>query len=284
MKSKKEDYVDKKYGLLTIKNLRFVKLVAVADCTCECGNKHSALLAQIKSGHTKSCGCMALKTRFAKDTKREIINNFGKLTPESAYWAGFIFGDGCIQKRGSLEVGLSALTEFTVGHLQKLSMFIYGKDYVLKYKTVCVLQVANQQLVKNLEKYGIVKNKTYDSSLILPKKYQKDFIRGYFDADGWISINDYKHKNGRTYTRNTFGICSFLKENLDIVKNYLNIDIGIYEKNNHRLFSLASSDRNTIIQIIKKLNTKNKNICYLRKWNKLWKFYNKYNKKLTQID
>jgi len=48
------------YGKLTV--LSFVEMnrhrKRVMQCQCDCGNLHRALLTELKSGHTKSCGCI----------------------------------------------------------------------------------------------------------------------------------------------------------------------------------------------------------------------------------
>jgi hypothetical protein len=52
--------ISAKFGLLTVvsraENDRFGR--SRWNCRCECGNEHIAALFRMKSGHTKSCGCL----------------------------------------------------------------------------------------------------------------------------------------------------------------------------------------------------------------------------------
>lgn len=73
---KKNDFINKKYGRLTIKDLikENQKTYAIADC--DCGNKNIKIIfASISNGITKSCGCLR------KENVRTLINyrkkNFG---------------------------------------------------------------------------------------------------------------------------------------------------------------------------------------------------------------
>lgn len=54
--------IGERYGKLTIESFIFRKFdtmnVAYAVCTCDCGNKHSTQYTALRSGQTKSCGCI----------------------------------------------------------------------------------------------------------------------------------------------------------------------------------------------------------------------------------
>jgi len=132
-------------------------------------------------------------------------NVFSSYTPESAYWAGFIAGDGCIYSHGLanknnnyLNVTLQITDE---QHLHRLKTFL-KYDGVLYYKntgTAVSLTVNSLQICKDLnEKYNISNNKTYDyiPSKNIPEEFMKYFILGLIDADGSIL----KHK--RTHQTN----------------------------------------------------------------------------------
>ena len=278
MSLRQEDYIGKKYGKLTIQNIRMdyvgVKKISkhnVADCICGCGNNTVVILSHLKSGHNKSCGCLR---------KGRVINDFSILTPDSCYWAGFIFGDGSINRKSKrLAVGLSIVD---IEHLKKLSYFICGENRVKTYnnnkcngKTYqsCHFSIANTNLANNLKTFGIVPNKTYESSLILPKKYQTDFIRGYFDADGCFTTN-----KREIYLYHRICWASYLKENLEIIAKYLPTTYKIYKtirktgqnKNSH-IYTLESSHKSTIIDTINLLLPKHKCGVFLeRKWDKIY--------------
>ena len=81
-----KDLIDKKYGRLTIieevepyicNNQKYRKVL----CHCDCGNFKEILLAKLKSGHSKSCGCL----RKDRTTKHKLCNHF-----LYSRWAGMI--------------------------------------------------------------------------------------------------------------------------------------------------------------------------------------------------
>lgn len=59
-KQKSEDIINQKFGKLTVVNLlNFDKFHnRKVFCICDCGNSKIAVLAKLKSGDTKSCGCL----------------------------------------------------------------------------------------------------------------------------------------------------------------------------------------------------------------------------------
>lgn len=120
---------------------------------------------------------------------------------EAAYWLGFIYADGSITYtpdkkciRYVLEIGLK---EEDSEHLEKFKAFI-GTHCTIKYREKsksCRLIVSSKELVTNLHKLGILKNKTYINNIEniwskVPMQFKRDFIRGYFDGDGHISRNN----------------------------------------------------------------------------------------------
>lgn len=112
MKTNKKEYISKTFNNLTIIDLESDKNNhTIALCKCSCGGVCRKNLSMIKIGHVKSCGCLGLSTRFSKNSKHKLINDFSKNTIESVYWAGFIFGDGNIDKNNKLQIclGLKSL-------------------------------------------------------------------------------------------------------------------------------------------------------------------------------
>lgn len=54
------DYmIGQKYGRLTVEKVIYQKGKATrVDCLCECGNRKQIIISDVRSGHTKSCGCL----------------------------------------------------------------------------------------------------------------------------------------------------------------------------------------------------------------------------------
>lgn len=263
MKIKKIDYQFKKFNNLLVLDLKSDKNNhTIAKCKCDCGKICNKKLSMIKIGHVKSCGCLAIKTRFKKNSKHKLLNDFSKLNKVSAYWAGFLFGDGNIDNKNKLQVCLGLESK---EHLEKLSLFLLGINKVKTYKDRCHFQITNDILAKNLSQFGIIPRKTYHSKIILPKnkKLHKHFIRGYLDADGWISI-----KKDREYTYINIGICSYLKENLDIVAQTIPVENKQPNKIKKRnLYDLRYYSKKDIDSVINYLFDDS---IYLEiKWNKI---------------
>ena len=63
-KSKEINIIGKKYGRLTvIEKIKDNKnKYSMCKCICDCGNKCIVNIANVKSGHTKSCGCLQKET------------------------------------------------------------------------------------------------------------------------------------------------------------------------------------------------------------------------------
>ena len=133
------------------------------------------------------------------------INIFQNIdTSEKAYWLGFIYADGYVDKYG-LSI---ALSEKDKAHLYKFSQFMQCyEDYIYEkitknrdkeYKSYRI-DLYNSTLALDLKNLGLYSNKsltiTFPNETILPKQYIYDFIRGYFDGDGCIMTSETsKHK------------------------------------------------------------------------------------------
>lgn len=131
----------------------------------------------------------------------ELKYSFYKIdSEESAYWLGFIYADGSIsytpndnKTRYVLEIGLA---EKDKKHIKKFASFI-GSNCKITYRESSKsyrIIVSSKEMTINLHNLGIIKNKTYIDNieklwLSVPKEFQKDFIRGYFDGDGHIAKN-----------------------------------------------------------------------------------------------
>lgn len=197
--------------------------------------------------------------QFLKNSQRPIINNFGEDNPETAYWAGFIYGDGYLNEVGNLHMCLGPKD---ANHLRKLSKFICGKDYVGVYKNSCHFQITHEDIAHNLNCWCTIPNKTYDGRLDLDTKYMSDFIRGYFDTDGWASYYWYscnvKLAKGNLkeykYIKQCIGICSYHKQNLSYILQFIpEADYTLTLKKNQHLYELRWERKRTIKIIAKYL-------------------------------
>lgn len=133
---------------------------------------------------------------------------FNELTPETAYWIGFIAADGCIRINNTHSfTTLLCLSSVDDTHIEKWRDFMMSNQplWYSKKRPVSSLTVSSKIIFEDLQKWGIKERKTYeDCSHIrhIPDKYKGYFITGLFDGDGsWIIRNkDVKDKKyGRTY-------------------------------------------------------------------------------------
>jgi hypothetical protein len=112
-----------------------------------------------------------------------------------AYIIGFIYADGNVYN-SYLSFSLSKkdveILKFIASELN-----YSGK---IQQKAYARLTVCSKKIINDLNKYGIIENKTYKSKRLpwVPKKYTNEMIRGFFDGDGSI----YKSKKNKGYTVN----------------------------------------------------------------------------------
>lgn len=53
---------------------------SVASCRCDCGKVATIKVAELRSGHKRSCGCASWKERSAKSSENIVGKKFGRLT------------------------------------------------------------------------------------------------------------------------------------------------------------------------------------------------------------
>lgn len=129
-------------------------------------------------------------------------NFFATQTPDMAYLLGFLGADGCVSRKSNEIVILLAQKDAEL--LQKIASIISLDKPVKLYtdsngRDCAKLSFSSSKIKEDLANYGIVPHKTLSFSFPekLDKRYYVDFIRGFWDGDGWIS---------RTGSGTTFGI------------------------------------------------------------------------------
>lgn len=220
---------------------------------------------------------------------------------EKAYFLGFIFADGYVNEKNNI-------VDITIHNkdreiLDKLVLCLYPDGRPLKTirEKYIRLVINSKKIINDLVKHGCMQAKTF--KLVFPKipiKFEKDFIRGYFDGDGCVYIS--KHQTLNISIIGTIKLLNSIKEIL--IKN-CNIRDTKYDdrypnKNNNiralryggniiinRIYHYLYDDsticlkrkRNKFLDI---LETKDYfcDIGFSRKRHQKWFFYNKkkYNK------
>lgn len=125
-------------------------------------------------------------------------------TSDKAYWLGFIYADGYIQskrKHSSQVLGIS-LKESDKKHLEKFNDSIDGNIIIRTYTCLSGygkgslysrITVQSQKMVDDLKSHGVIEHK---SNILkapnISSELEKDFIRGYFDGDGSVWVQNKK--------------------------------------------------------------------------------------------
>lgn len=131
-----------------------------------------------------------VKIRNLSDVRRKYTvneNAFDVITPEAAYWIGFILADGNVYKHpkhsDQLNIGLK---QSDVNHLKKLKRFLGCNKPLYYNKDAVFFNIYSNKLINRLEQFGIIPRK---SLIAKPPKSlidNQDFWRGMIDGDGWI--------------------------------------------------------------------------------------------------
>lgn len=118
---------------------------------------------------------------------------------EKAYWLGFLYADGNIHHSSSSWVIELTLQECDINHLIKFSQFLsINKEPMYREKTKAYrVAFSSCRVAKELINKGCVPKKslilTFPQYDIIPKELMSHFIRGYFDGDGCISVQQLVH-------------------------------------------------------------------------------------------
>ena len=187
-----------------------------------------------------------IKTRSQRESRKtyEYNESYFSLidTEEKAYWLGFVYADGFITKKtnGSPVFGL---TLGEIEPLEKLNKCMNSNKAIGKYLHTTSysagrsyeykLAFCSPQLVADLEKWGVVENKTFKLKFpnFLDEKLIPHFVRGYFDGDGsvFLHIVKSKDKNKEYLSLGTqfCGTYSFLTE----LAKYIDAETCIFRDN-----------------------------------------------------
>jgi hypothetical protein len=174
----------------------------------------------------------------------EKINNKDK-----AYILGILLADGHRCKNVK-QIRLK-LQEQDKEILEKIKLILnYNKPLNFEkrsnpnHQNTYSLIICNSKICDDLEKFGVVKNKTFNiNAPIIDDELFIDLFRGYFDGDGWISIYDKKYNLPELGVIGEQKFLLFLKEKLKKI-----YDIESYFKEDKR------SDNRIQSLVIRKLN------------------------------
>lgn len=161
---------------------------------------------------------------------------FQKESNDMAWLLGFLASDGTISKNSnSIKIGLAKKDREI---LEKIKSLVQIENPITERTTnkgydVVELTWSCKQHKKDLEKYGIIPNKTFklNPPYKLNKNFWIDYIRGYFDGDG--SVNLIKNSNRRGNGNLRWQICSVNKAFLQWIIDFLYEAYNIPKVNVH---------------------------------------------------
>lgn len=161
---------------------------------------------------------------------------------EKAYFLGLLAADGCIHKSipGKRHTRIAlVLKEEDKYIIEKFASAInftgnvntntIRKGKYIGHQYSRILFTSNK-MASDLEKYGINRNKSHALTFpAIPKEYDYDFIRGYFDGNGSVFISNEKHWRTKKITPVIhFRFCG-PQELLSIIKTKLGVK-GVLHK------------------------------------------------------
>ncbi len=165
-------------------------------------------------------------------TKNE--NFFKKWSPEMAYVLGFFTADGSMYKtkRGTYFIEF----QITDGDLLEKIRELLGSNHKITkkrrnrtHKIIYRLQIGSKEIFKDLSRLGLAPNKSKTLKLpLIPDKYFRHFLRGYFDGDGNVIFSFFK-KAGRKNLSRAF-LTRFTSGSKDLlvgIQNKLSALLGV---------------------------------------------------------
>lgn len=157
---------------------------------------------------------------------------FSSWSPSMAYVLGFWYADGNIQHIRSYRVRFYSND---LDHLITLKSILDSGNPVTQrvrrgiIENCFCLTVHSKKLFKSLVKLGAETNKSTTLVFpLVPYKYLRDFIRGYFDGDGSVHTITYKAtKNGKYYTEIRSNFTCGSKKFLETLREKLHINLRL---------------------------------------------------------
>ena len=194
---------------------------------------------------------MGVQLRDAKAARRQYHLNedaFSTSSAEPSYWLGFLLADGCIVEHPKRSLMLRvALQKRDEEHLIALRAFL-GAEHPIRYNVKtnsALLVVASVRLCTDLIRRGCHPRKSL--TLTYPETgyfFKRHFVRGYFDGDGSIFVNEAAY---RQPTINFVGTLAFLQGLQEVLVTEVSLTKTAIFKHKHRsAYYLAYTGRGNV--------------------------------------
>lgn len=215
---------------------------------------------------------------------------FEKWSSDMAYILGFFAADGCLTKNSKRRNYYLEFVSTDLDILQKIKRVMMADQGVTKkirstnlslVKQGYRIQIGSKKLFIDLISLGMVSNKSKTLKLTkIPDPYFSDFVRGFFDGDGYSNYCVY-YARDRAKMRTTLlsGFACGSRNFLEGLKGNLNrlacLEGGSISSHNNN-FALAYSVRDTRKLFNYMYNDLSRNIFLERKYFKFRSDIDKY--------
>lgn len=176
---------------------------------------------------------------------------------DTAYWLGFLYADGSIRSGARNEISLD-LKEEDLDTIKAFHSFCNNKnkirEHIIKrngkeFKSY-VSSFSNKQVKENLIKLGCTPQKSltleFPSVEQVPQEFIYDFIRGYFDGDGYGRYDPVQHK----YDIVIAGTKNFL---IGAATRLQILDIAKIQPTDTKVFSLSIYGKDNVYNFLKNM-------------------------------
>lgn len=168
-------------------------------------------------------------------------------TQEKAYFLGLLYADGG-NVRNCIYLSLQKCDALI---LEKMNHVI-GSNKPIRFYTNSQgceygrLSISNKYLIDKLRLLGIVERKTYKIRFpdFLPRELHQPFVRGYFDGDGCLCIQEKRNKGLITITSNK-DFCLDLK---NVIESHVDINCLVQDINGKKVKRTAISGNRQILK------------------------------------
>lgn len=218
----------RKYGLIKVERYEdFIDIPHLIRLK-ELGLTHKEIASLLGITINQSKKCYAINTRRSDNKIDE--NLLSTTDPHYWYLIGFFLADGHVEE-GKPYI---KLMQKNPRILHKIKDYYKSKGTLYKSQ-IYTLTLLSPTLYNFLEDYNLIGNKTYSCDIPnVPTKYFWDFIRGYFDGDGWLSYN---YKSG-----------SISRIEVGFVTGSSKLSISLFNKLSNYNFRL-SIEKDTIFRV-----------------------------------
>ena len=217
-----------------------------------------------------------LKNKPAYNKGSCLVNHsfFKTISADMYYILGLWYADGCVCRNRNSKV---ALLSFNIRDEELIKQVAKTIDYNKKlyyYKdkrfgsVMVKIDIFSEEIFDDLVKLGCMERKSLIIEFpMIPKVFDRDFIRGYMDGDGSIFVND-RNKLEVTFTS---GSKKFLDKLRIVVYNNIDLLGSVVYKNRKNCYFIRYAYKNRAEQLLYWLY-ENASLFSNRKYNIYKKF------------